>query len=308
MFKDSFKYYKKRDPLPDLIDVIDFDRPDITKVKRIKAGFTDDSYEKKFGLKCLEDWKIYELLNIPGLIFIQNPFTASGQRYWIIKCLKDYSRKPNKLNLDAHDILKNDEAWWNVCFQSNDKSRAESLLPKLRWATLGYHHNWDTKVYSECFKTPMPTELAELTQFLAQVLNFSQFRAEAAIVNYYRMNSTLAGHTDCSEPNVEAPLFSISFGQTAIFLIGGLSQEDPADALFLRSGDIVVMADKSRLRYHGVPKILSSHSIPWDKNETEYIKNCAWNENDWKHAKKYISEARININVRQVLKASQLTL
>lgn len=154
----------------------------------------------------------------------------------------------------------------------------------------------------------MPVELAELTQLLAKALNFLQFKAEAAIVNYYRMNSTLAGHTDFSEPNVEAPLFSISFGQTAIFLIGGLSQEDPAHALFLRSGDIVIMAGKSRLRYHGVPKILASQSSPWDVEETKYAKDCSWNEDDWNHAKKYISEARININVRQVLKASQLSL
>ncbi|XP_047366699.1 nucleic acid dioxygenase ALKBH1 isoform X1 [Vespa velutina] len=301
MFKDTFKYYKRRNPLPDLTNVIDFNYPDIIKVKNIKTHFTNDTYEKKFGLKCSKDWKIYELLNIPGLIFIKNPFTTSGHHYWIIKCLKDYSRKPNKLNLDAHNILT-DETWWDICFRSNNNNRAESLLPKLRWATLGYHHDWDTKVYSENSKTPMPIELIELTQFLARVLNFPEFKAEAAIINYYRMNSTLAGHTDCSEPNVEAPLFSISFGQTAIFLIGGLSQEDPADALFLRSGDIIVMTGKSRLRYHGIPKILSSQLVPWDMDETET------NENDWIHAKKYISKARININVRQVLKASQLTL
>ncbi|XP_015179061.1 PREDICTED: DNA oxidative demethylase ALKBH1 [Polistes dominula] len=302
MFKDNFKYYKSRNPLPDLTNVIDFNCPDISKVKNIKAHFTSDTCEKKFGLKCSKDWKIYELLNIPGLIFIQNPFTTSGHHYWILKCLRDYSKKPNKLNLDAHNILSNHETWWDICFRSNNNNRAANLLPKLRWATLGYHHDWDTKVYSENSKTPMPIELIELTQFLARVLNFSKFRAEAAIINYYRMNSTLAGHTDCSEPNIEAPLFSISFGQTAIFLIGGLSQKNPADALFLQSGDILVMAGSSRLRYHGVPKILSSQLCPWDTNETET------NESDWICAKKYLAEARININVRQVLKDNQLTL
>lgn len=32
MFKDNFKYYKKRNPLPDLTNVIDFNCPDINKV------------------------------------------------------------------------------------------------------------------------------------------------------------------------------------------------------------------------------------------------------------------------------------
>lgn len=32
MFKDDFKYYKRRNPLPDLTNVIDFNCPDISKV------------------------------------------------------------------------------------------------------------------------------------------------------------------------------------------------------------------------------------------------------------------------------------
>jgi len=27
-----------------------------------------------------------------------------------------------------------------------DTEKGKLLLQKLRWATLGYHHNWDTKV------------------------------------------------------------------------------------------------------------------------------------------------------------------
>ena len=34
------------------------------------------------------------------------------------------------------------------------------ILQKLRWATLGYHHNWDTKVYPE-IKVLMLWELTD---------------------------------------------------------------------------------------------------------------------------------------------------
>lgn len=155
----------------------------------------------------------------------------------------------------------------------------------------------------------MPNELSLLTSFLAQALGFKDFKAEAAIINYYRMNSTLAGHTDHSEVNVEAPLFSISIGQTAVFLIGGLTQDDPANAMFLRSGDVIVMSGKSRLRYHGVPKVLPTIVGPWDEEDTN--SNDHSHErypNDWRKARSYISEARINMNVRQVLIPGSLTL
>ena len=186
-----------------------------------------------------------------------------------------------------------------ICRPNPDKN----LLAKLRWATLGYHHNWDTKHYSENFKSEMPEELVNLTNYFAKILNFHNFNAEAAIINYYRMNSTLAGHTDHSELNLEAPLFSISFGQTAIFLIGGLNQEDPTNGIFLRSGDVIVMSGNSRLRYHGVPKILYGESKPWKLKENE--KNV---DKDWSEAEAYIAEARINLNIRQVLNPGQLNL
>ena len=51
-----------------------------------------------------------------------------------------------------------------------------------------------------------------LSGYIAEALGFGQFRAEAAIVNYYHMDSTLAGHTDHSEIDLEAPLFSIRQG------------------------------------------------------------------------------------------------
>lgn len=48
-----------------------------------------------------------------------------------------------------------------------------------------------------------------MCEFFANVLGFTQFTSEAAIVNYYHMDSTLSGHTDHSEPNLNAPLFSL---------------------------------------------------------------------------------------------------
>ena len=75
-------------------------------------------------------------------------------------------------------------------------------------------------------------------------------------MNYYHMDSTLSGHTDHSEKDLARPLLSLSFGQSAIFLIGGATKQTRPKALLLNSGDIVVMSGESRLAYHGVPKIL----------------------------------------------------
>jgi alkylated DNA repair protein alkB family protein 1 len=57
----------------------------------------------------------------------------------------------------------------------------------------------------------------------------------------------LSGHQDYSEENLEAPLISISFGNSAVFLIGGKSKDIKPKAICLKSGDILIMSGESRL-------------------------------------------------------------
>lgn len=79
----------------------------------------------------------------------------------------------------------------------------------MRWATLGYHHDWDTKVYTEEHRHRFPDDLAQLSKYIANALGLTgTYSAEAAIVNFYPLGTTLAGHTDHSEKNLDAPLFS----------------------------------------------------------------------------------------------------
>ncbi len=119
-------------------------------------------------------------------------------------------------------------------------------------------------------------------------------KAEAAIVNYYHMNSTLCAHTDHSEYDaLTKPLLSFSFGNAAIFLIGGQTKtECQPSPILLRSGDIILMTGSSRLYFHAIPRILSDPFLYENiyKNINDDDKLC-WS---------YIYDKRININVRQV--------
>lgn len=95
------------------------------------------------GLQNQSLWHTFAFQNHPGLLLIRNPFTTAGQRYWIQRCLEEYPKKPNKLNID---IETNVQDWWSECFRDGECNRV--LQKKLRWSTLGYHHNWNTKVKS----------------------------------------------------------------------------------------------------------------------------------------------------------------
>lgn len=180
----------------------------------------------------------------------------------------------------------------------------------MRWTTLGFHYDWTNKVYDENFKNEFPPDLHELIAVVADVLGFKNYKSEAAIINFYPIGSTLSAHTDHSEFSLDHPLFSISFGQAAIFLIGGHEREHEALPILLNSGDILMMAKESRLCYHAVPRVFKCDHHVW--NDDEQLLQCSdldqnelcecLKDESWKSFENYLIDSRINVNVRQVNK------
>lgn len=75
------------------------------------------------------------------------------------------------------------------------------------------------QVYSESAKSEFPIDLSELSKTIMMMLQFpDEFMAEAAIVNFYHPSSTLSGHTDHSEYNLNAPLLSIRYNKSFVIL------------------------------------------------------------------------------------------
>jgi alkylated DNA repair protein (DNA oxidative demethylase) len=54
---------------------------------------------------------------------------------------------------------------------------------------------------------------------------------------------------------VGIPVVSVSLGDTARFLFGGLRRRDEVQVALLESGDAFVFGGPSRLRFHGVSRI-----------------------------------------------------
>lgn len=78
---------------------------------------------------------------------------------------------------------------------------------------------------------------------------------EACLVNYYGPEAKMGLHQDRDEKALLAPVLSISLGDTCLFKIGGTERSGPTASLKLASGDIVLLAGKSRLAFHGVTRI-----------------------------------------------------
>jgi alkylated DNA repair dioxygenase AlkB len=85
-------------------------------------------------------------------------------------------------------------------------------------------------------------------------------REDICLINFYGPDGRMGLHQDKDESraSIDAgkPVVSISLGDTARFLFGGLRRRDPVDAMLLESGDAFVFGGPARLRYHGVTRIL----------------------------------------------------
>jgi DNA oxidative demethylase len=103
---------------------------------------------------------------------------------------------------------------------------------------------------------PMPDMLG----YLWASLTGCKQKPQACLVNFYSGKAKLGLHRDEDEEDFSAPILSVSLGDSAIFRIGGLKRRDPAQRLELKSGDVLVMGGESRLRYHGIDRIIPGTS------------------------------------------------
>ena len=87
---------------------------------------------------------------------------------------------------------------------------------------------------------------------------------EACLVNRYRGGAHMGLHRDSDEEARDAPVLSVSLGDTALFRFGGTTRNAPTISLRLSSGDVLIFGGPARFAFHGIDRILpgSSALIP----------------------------------------------
>ena len=84
---------------------------------------------------------------------------------------------------------------------------------------------------------------------------------QCCLINLYQGPKVRMGlHRDQDEETFEAPVVSLSLGDSAVFRIGGLERRGPTTSLKLHSGDAVILAGAARRAYHGIDRVLGGSS------------------------------------------------
>jgi DNA oxidative demethylase len=142
----------------------------------------------------------------------------------------------------------------------------------VRMLCLGRHWNGKTYMY-EALRSdfdglpapPLPEGFKSLARDISTAAGMT-VDADVCILNYYETEGRMGLHQDKdeSERSIAAglPVVSVSLGDTARFLFGGLRRKDPVEARPLESGDAFVFGGPARLRYHGVSRIMPGTAPP----------------------------------------------
>ena len=142
----------------------------------------------------------------------------------------------------------------------------------VRMLCLGRHWNGRTYQYEEARSDfdglappPIPANLEQIARDIAGAANMA-LKPDVCILNYYERDGRMGLHQDKDEgPRSIAagwPVVSVSLGETARFLFGGLRRRDPVETILLESGDAFVFGGAARLRFHGVSRIIPGTAPP----------------------------------------------
>eukprot|EP00466_Bigelowiella_natans_P003626 jgi/Bigna1/73330/fgenesh1_pg.23_\ len=215
-------------------------------------------------------WRIPE---VEGLYIIKNALSLQEQLFWAKRAIKEFS---NCAHTNLSNLHGTQPDHWANAVECNDVGK-DSEFYKLRWASLGYHYDWTQRLYHKYQhqneKSDFPENLASMADALARRVGL-KVKSEAAIVNFYPYDGSMGG---------------------------GKSKDVEPTAIFVNSGDAVIMGGHSRLCFHGVPRILEGSC----EELARFLHDSPSKEE--KLIGKYLTRSRINMNVRQVTQLAKQT-
>lgn len=87
-------------------------------------------------------------------------------------------------------------------------------------------------------------------------------KPQCCLINYYdKENKSLGMHKDLDEEDFEAPIVSISLGDSCRFRYSlDSKKQSPSKTITLESGTVLVMKNEARLLYHSVDRVLLDSS------------------------------------------------
>jgi alkylated DNA repair protein (DNA oxidative demethylase) len=180
----------------------------------------------------------------PGAVWLRGCLSGEEQRQLARECLRR---------------LDGPVGGYVPTVRGGGKMRVRMVCLGRHWNPLTYRYEATRADYDGQPVEPVPPAWTALAGRIAAAAGFSAL-PDVCLINWYGTDGRMGLHQDKDESPASiaagVPVISISLGDTARFLFGGLRRRDPVEPLMLASGDAFVFGGPARLCYHGVSRVL----------------------------------------------------
>ena len=187
---------------------------------------------------------------LPDVAWLKRYLSLGEQRALVARC---------------RDIIDGPAGGYVPTVRGGGRMRVRMVCLGRHWNPLTYRYEESRADYDGSPVAPVPETFVALATRIALEAGFT-FRPNVCLINWYGSDGRMGLHQDKDESPASIgaglPVVSISLGDTARFLFGGLRRRDPVDAIALASGDAFVFGGAARLRYHGVSRIMPGTAPP----------------------------------------------
>ena len=186
----------------------------------------------------------------PGAVWLQHWLTLEEQRVLVDEC---------------RAVMDGPGGGYVPTVRGGGKMHVRMVCLGRHWNPLTYRYEASRSDHDNRPVAAVPDQWVALASRAAAAAGF-EVRPDIALINFYDGDGRMGLHQDKDEGAESIaggmPVVSVSRGDTARFLFGGLKRRDPIEALMLRSGDVFVFGGGSRLRYHGVSRVIPDTAPP----------------------------------------------
>jgi alkylated DNA repair protein (DNA oxidative demethylase) len=180
----------------------------------------------------------------PGAVWLKGWLTPDAQRELAARCVQ---------------ILDGPNGGYIPTVRGGGRMRVRMVCLGRHWNPLTYRYDDRRSDHDDAPVAPLPAEWSALAAGVAAGAGFDAV-PDICLINWYGAEGRMGLHQDKDESRASldlgVPVVSLSLGDTARFLFGGLRRREPVETLALESGDAFVFGGPARLRYHGVGRIL----------------------------------------------------
>jgi DNA alkylation damage repair protein AlkB len=179
----------------------------------------------------------------PGVVWLKHYLPLEAQHALVMQC---------------RDLMEGPAGGYVPTVRGGGKMHVRMLCLGRHWNPRTYRYEATRADYDGAAVPPLPDDLARLGAQIADAAGFA-FRPDVCL-NWYGAEGRMGLHQDKDESadsiRSGRPVVSMSLGDTARFLFGGVRRRDPIETILLESGDAFVFGGPARLRYHGVARIM----------------------------------------------------